>query len=424
MKKGRWEFVLPDETLGASDVVLDVVAKNHGLDRAGTTPQWIEHIAKPHEHNSNVVLSIGTFFAAPLLRWAAEPGGGFHFHGNKEEGKTSKEGKTLAAVLGQSVYGLPYYPAAGENCFGYSWGSTGNRIVQRACCETISVCRWTSLACSSTITTPPCSLPRCLVASKKGRFGQVEQVFNLLILSTGEMSFADFLPDAREGMLVRMADIPARVRVDDGDGSAFETISADMLDVAGQHFYPLTKKLHGTVGHDWLKHLVKLGPKRIEQELDGLRKVWLALPEVADTRKQASPPAISVINRFDSVAAALHMARAAGLIPWSDENIDKGILSCMGRWADGQQRRNTETNTKGDALAREISQRRKTISILHLVHLKIEGREGLVPASAKDKRKLKWGKSTATSRSALRKRASSSSQKRGKAGGKGSMPTR
>ena len=339
-------------------------------------------------------MSTGTLFAAPLLRSAAEPGGGFHFHGSKEEGKTSKEGKTLVTVLGQSVYGLPYFPAAGENTFGYSWGSTGNRIVQRAVLRNdlgLSLDELGLLSNDNDAATLTYALSGGV---EKGRFGQQEQVFNLLILSTGEMSFADFLPDAREGMLVRMADIPARVRVDDGNGSAFETISADMLDAAGQHFYPLTKKLHGSVGYDWLKHLVKLGPKQIEQELDAVRKVWLALPEVAETRKQASPPAISVINRFALVAAALHMAHAAGLIPWSDESIDKGILSCMRRWAAGQKRRDTDISIKGDELVREINQRRKTISAsidADFVHLKNEGK-GLVPVSAADKRKMKSGK--------------------------------
>ena len=164
VKKGRWGFVLPNETLGASNVVLDVITKNHGLDRAGTTAQWIEHIAKPHEHNTNVVLSIGVFFAAPLLRWAAEPGGGFHFHGHSKDGKTSKEGKTLVAVLGQSVYGLPL-----EKIVSDITGARRATVSSSApYCETISVCRSTSLAFSSIIMTLPCSLTRCLVEPKKG----------------------------------------------------------------------------------------------------------------------------------------------------------------------------------------------------------------------------------------------------------------
>jgi hypothetical protein len=71
-RKGHWVFVLPNETLGdvgeRYDVVLDAVdalPRQHGFHQAGTSEQWREHVAKPHAHNSAVVLAIGTFLAAP-----------------------------------------------------------------------------------------------------------------------------------------------------------------------------------------------------------------------------------------------------------------------------------------------------------------------------------------------------------------------
>ena len=128
----RWVFVLPDEVLGATDnmhIVLDgaIRSGSYGFHRAGTGEQWREYVATPLARHSNVVLAIGTLLAAPLLRWADEPGGGFHFYG------FSKAGKTLVAVIGQSVWGKPFIPGYDtSDTFGYDWDTTSGRLEDRA----------------------------------------------------------------------------------------------------------------------------------------------------------------------------------------------------------------------------------------------------------------------------------------------------
>ena len=375
---GHWAFVLPTETLGDAGkdaVVLDAITGNHGFDRSGTTAQWLEHVAKPHAHNSNVVLAIGTFLAAPLLRWAGEPGGGFHIFG------PSKAGKTLADAIGQSVWGLPYFPGAGADVFGFSWESTANRIGERAVLRSDVGLSLDELgvgdasAIAKTIYTLSGGLG-------KGRYGQAEQDFNILFFSTGELSLAEFLPDARQGQLVRAVDIPAIVQPE----SAFENISRDMIEVAGRHFYEATKEFHGSVGYDWLKYLVDLGPKQIKAEIKRLHKAWRALPEVMEIAAQAHPQVVSVVNRFSLIAVTLHMASAADIVPWTVADIDKGIVACMKRWV--KQRGNTDA---AGELLREVRHRRQMIAATigdRFVHLKLNGRR-LVPASAADKRKQK-----------------------------------
>ena len=128
-KKGCWVFVLPTETLGdaESSTSFSTPRPNaHGFHRSGTSEQWREQVAGPLAGNSNVVLAVGTFLAAPLLRWADEPGGGFISHG------PAKIGKTLLGAVGQSVWGKPYAPGAGADAFGFTWESTANRIGERA----------------------------------------------------------------------------------------------------------------------------------------------------------------------------------------------------------------------------------------------------------------------------------------------------
>ncbi len=370
--------MLPDQTLGDVGkvrVVLDAVTANHGFDCLGTTAQWREDIAAQHERNSNTVLAIGTFLAAPLLRWADEPGGGFHFYG------PSKIGKTLLNALGQSIWGKPYFPGAGANSFGYSWESTAVRLGERAVLRSDVGLYLDELGVGD-----PKAIAKAVYTLAgglgKGRHGEAEQDFNILFVSTGEMSLAEFLPDVREGQLVRAVDIPATVQSD----SAFETIEKNLIEDAGHHFYALTKDYHGSVGFDWLQYLVALGPKQIKVDIKRLRAAWRALPQVTEIASQAHPQVVSVINRFALVAATLHMSSAAGIVPWTIENIDKAIIACMRRWV--KQRGNIDASGE---LSREVYRRRQVIAATigdRFVRLVIKKRR-LVPATTAEKRKLK-----------------------------------
>jgi hypothetical protein len=376
-QKGIWVFVLPHETLGdvaKHNIVLDAEPAHHGFHRSGTIEQWRARVARPLTGNSSVVLAVGCFLAAPLLRWADEPGGGFHFFGH------AKVGKTLIGAVGQSVWGKPYAPGAGGDAFGFTWESTSNRIGERAVLRSDvglyldEIGIGDQKAVASTVY-------KLAGGLDKGRFGQAERDFNILFLSTGELSLAEFLLNARQGQLVRLVDIPAVVRSE----SAFETISKDEIATAGRQYYSATNDLHGTAGYDWLRHLVALGPKRIKVELKQLREAWWALPQVTEIAGRAHPQVVSVIGRFALVAATLSMASAAGIVPWSVLDINAGIIACMQRWL--QQRGNVDT---AGELVREIRRRRRMFAAItndRFIHLSIKGRR-LVPASTADQRKM------------------------------------
>jgi uncharacterized protein (DUF927 family) len=215
----------------------------------------------------------------------------------------------------------------------------------------------------------------------RGRFGQAERDFNLLFLSTGELSLAEFLPNAREGQLVRLVDIPAVVQ----SASSFETIPGDNIAAAGKQFYAATSECHGCVGYDWLRHLVAFTPAKIKAELNQHRETWWALPEVMEIANRAHPQVISVVNRFALVAAALHMAIEAGILPWLGANTDAAVIVCMERWL--KQRGNTDT---AGELLREIKRRRQMLAATigdRFIRLDVKGRR-LVPASAADETKM------------------------------------
>ena len=117
-------FVRPDEVImppgmptpRGTSYVLDATATRHGLQVEGTAAEWAAEVATPLRGNSNVALSFATFFAAPLLHFASEPGGGNHLYG------PSTIGKTMVSAAGQSIYGWPLETA--DNAFGVTWAGS------------------------------------------------------------------------------------------------------------------------------------------------------------------------------------------------------------------------------------------------------------------------------------------------------------
>jgi putative DNA primase/helicase len=375
--RGRWVFVLPDQTLGdpgKTAVVLEGGGFGYGLQRRGTSDQWRHEIAQPLAGNSNVVLAVGTFLAGPLLRWAGEPGGGFHFHG------PSKIGKTLIGAVAQSIYGRPFMLGAGADTFGFSWEVTAARLGERAVLRNDVGLYLDELGIGDqrAIATAIYQLSGGL---GKGRYRQAERDFSVLFMSTGEPALAEFLQGVRPGQLVRLVDVPATVQSD----SALETVSKREIAAAGRKYYAATSELHGAVGYDWLCHLVALTPGKISAELRRRREAWLALPAVADITDRAHPQVTSVVNRFALVTAALAMAVDAKILSWSISDIDAAVIACMQRWLN--QRGNLDL---AGELLREVERRRKLIAATvrdRFIHINVEGRR-LVPASAADQHKL------------------------------------
>ena len=172
---------------------------------------------------------------------------------------------------------------------------------------------------------------------------------SVLVLSTGEKSLAEFIGKSlQEGARKRLVDVPAEVQ----PGSAFETIPREQIHVASKRLFDAMKRQHGAVGRDWQRHLVDIGPDKIKAELHQHREAFLALPEVVTVAAKAHPQVRAVVNRFALYAAALRMAIAAGLLPWTVEEADAGIVACMGRWV--AQRGNLDTAGEIVRAARQV----------------------------------------------------------------------
>ena len=378
----HWIFVRPDEVIippgmptpRGTSYKLDATATQHGLHVAGTAAEWAEEVAAPLRGNSNIALSLGTFFAAPLLCWAGESGGGFHLCG------PSTIGKTMTAAVGQSICGWPHELA--DDAFGATWAASEAGLDALALARSdlgLSLDELT-LADRRTAEAVIYKLASGTKGARATSTGGLREVAHASVLafSTGEKSLAQFIgTDLQEGALRRFVDVPALV----GPGSAFELIGSDRIHIESKRLFANMRRLHGAVARAWQRHLVDLGPDKIKSELHRHREVFLALPEVLAVAAKAHPQVAAVVNRFSLLAAALRMAIAAGLLPWSAEEADAGIVSCMDRWM--AQRGNLDTAGEVVRAAREIERRLVASLQGRFIHIRRSGQKWM-PASETD----------------------------------------
>ena len=329
----HWIFVRPDEVVVPANMpkaqsttyVLDAIATRHGLHVEGSAAEWAAEVAVPLRGNSNVALSFATFFAAPLLPFASEPGGGNHLYG------PSTIGKTMASDAGQSIYGWPLETA--DDAFGVTWAGSEAGFDALALARTdlglpLDEITLANRRVAEQVVYKLASGVKGPRASSTGHLRETAHA-SVLVLSTGEKPLAEFIGRSlQEGARKRLVDVPAQVR----PGSAFETIPREQIHIASKHLFDAMKRQHGAVGRDWQRHLVNIGPDRIKADLREHREAFLALPEVLAVTAKAHPQVRAVINRFALYTSALRMVIAAGLLPWSVEEADTGIIACMNRW--------------------------------------------------------------------------------------------
>jgi putative DNA primase/helicase len=337
----HWIFVRPENVITPGEMprARDTnyspdVTTRHGLHVVGTAAEWAAEIAMPLQGNSNVALSFATFFAAPLLGFAGEPGGGVHLFG------VSSIGKTMISCAGQSIYGWPHETA--HDAFGVAWGGTEAGFDALALARTdlglpLDEITLANPHTAEQVVYKVASGTKGPRATSSGHLRETAHA-SVLVLSTGERSLAQFIgPSLQEGARKRLVDVPAEVQ----PGSAFEKFTRDQIHVEGKRFFDAVKRQHGAVGLAWQQHLVEIGRARIEVDLDQHRQAFLTLPEVIAVIEKAHPQVTAVVHRFALYSAALHMAIEAGLLPWSVVQADAGIVSCMSRWV--VQRGNLDT---------------------------------------------------------------------------------
>jgi hypothetical protein len=89
----------------------------------------------------------------------------------------------------------------------------------------------------------------------------------------------------------------------------------------------------------------------------------------------------AVVNRFALYAGALRMAIAAGLLPWTIEEADAGIIACMQRWV--TQRGNLDTAGEVVRAARQVERELVCGLVDRFIHIRRSGNKWM-PVSEAD----------------------------------------
>ena len=371
----HWIFVRPDEVIvpagmpkaQSTTYVLDAVATRHGLHVEGSAAEWAAEVAAPLAGNSNIAVSFATFFAAPLLRLASEPGGGNHLYGR------STIGKTMISDVGQSIYGWPHETS--DDTFGVSWGGTAAGFDALALARTdlglpLDEITLANPRTAEAVIYKVASGTKGPRATSTGRLRETAHA-SVLVLSTGEKPLIEFIGRSlQEGARKRLVDVPAEVQ----PGSTFETIPREQIHVESKRLFDAMKRQHGAVGHEWQRHLVDIGPAKIKAQLQQHREEFLALPEVVVVAERAHPQARAVIDRFASIP------RPCGWRSW--QGYCRGLLRTPMRasspaWVAGW--RSAATSTSAGEVVRAAHQiERELVANLgdHFIHIHKAGSKG------------------------------------------------
>ena len=322
-------FVLPDRAFGEADeemVLQGTMAGDRRFSPAGTLEEWQEHVARPCQGNSRLILALCAAFAAPLLVPLKVGSGGFHLRGQ------TSAGKSTALRVGASVWGRAEVGKAG---FMQNWRSTDNALENIAAMHTDVLLPLDEIkqADSRKIGESAYMLGNGQTKARSHRSGETNREgrsFQTLVFSTGEASLADLIRESKQrvygGQEARLLDIPAEAGrnlgvFEDLHGAATGQVFADQLSAASVRYY-------GVAGRAFLEQLVP----RIDDV-----KPWVR--ERMDTFKRAvlgdgnhTGDVRRVAERFALVAAAGELAIELGIHPWSPNTAAGGVAICFRAW--------------------------------------------------------------------------------------------
>jgi uncharacterized protein (DUF927 family) len=324
-------FVLPDKTYGESayeSIRWQTESQAETFYRvAGSLDDWQRQISRRCVGNSRLATSVSAGFGAPLLRLADEPGGGLHFFGR------SQRGKTTVLRAGGSVWG-----GGGINGYLRPWRTTSNGLegIAEAHCDT--------LLCLDEIGEV---VPREVSASAymlangfgKGRGrpnGSTRRIaqWTVLFLSSGEMTLADKIGEdgnkrTHAGQEVRFVDVPA----DAGKGcGVFEELhgAADGAQLAEQ-LRQATLKYYGTPIRCFLEVLIQRYGGDMQQLRDRLKKhrdqfLGRLIEGLVSSQVR------SVCSRFGLIAAGGELATEFGITLWPAGEANRAAETCYRAW--------------------------------------------------------------------------------------------
>ncbi|HEO9718318.1 TPA: DUF927 domain-containing protein [Morganella morganii subsp. morganii] len=314
-------YVLQDEVIGAgADSVILQTSSVQGKDFrvAGTSEEWREHIGRYCTGNARLAFSVSLAFASSLLRLVGVGGGGYHLKGESTDGKTTTM-KVAASVCG----GTDYW---------YTWRATGNALEGTACRRNDATLMLDEIR---EVDGREAGNIAYMLANGQGKAraktdGSVRETnrWNLLFLSTGELSLVEHAANAGErtyaGVEVRMIQIPS----DSGKFGVFEELHQFASGKAlAEYLEQAVTKYHGSPFRDWLKYLTG-NLTEVSGTAKALLKEYTARMMPEDAGNQVG----RAITRFALVAMAGEIATQAGMTGWQPGEAYTAAEKCLTAW--------------------------------------------------------------------------------------------
>ncbi|QIM25436.1 DUF927 domain-containing protein [Proteus mirabilis] len=314
-------YVLQDEVVGnGADSVILQTSSVQGKDFrvSGTSEQWREHVGKYCVGNARLAFSVSLAFASPLLRLVGVGGGGYHLKGESTDGKTTTM-KVASSVCG----GTDYW---------YTWRATGNALEGTACRRNDATLMLDEIR---EVDGREAGNIAYMLANGQGKAraktdGSVRETnrWNLLFLSTGELSLVEHASNAGErtyaGVEVRMIQIPS----DSGKYGVFEDLHHFTSGKAiAEYLEHAVTRYHGTPFRDWLKYITN-NLSDVSNTAKALLKEYTTklMPENAGNQVGRA------ITRFALVAMAGEMATRAGITGWKEGEAFISAKKCLSAW--------------------------------------------------------------------------------------------
>ena len=323
-------FVLPNETITstqtkAEEPVLFEPPTQSPYCQSGTLESWKLGVAANVAGNSRLILALCAAFAGPLLEILGQETGGFNFVG------LSSTGKTTALLVAASVWGK------GTVSGGYvqTWRGTDNGIEAQAVLHTDTLLCLDELSQASpkTVYETVYMLGNSRGKSRATRTGSARTVktWRVMLLSTGEQSLSDKLKEEgrnmKAGQAVRLLDIPADAEADMG---LFENIhNHETAAEFAERLKNETAKNYGFAGPAFVKYILSL-----KEELSSNASELMKRASKEYSSETQDGQVSRAINRFALCKIAGLLARQAGLLPLSQDDLEEGIGRCFEEWLD------------------------------------------------------------------------------------------
>ncbi|GDX04840.1 DUF927 domain-containing protein [Buttiauxella sp. A111] len=314
-------YVLQDEVIGkgAESVILQTSSvQGRDFRVMGTTEEWRQQISRYCVGNARVAFAVSLAFAAPLLRMVGVGGGGYHLKGESTDGKTTTM-KVSASVCGGTD-------------FWHTWRATGNALEGTASRRNDATLMLDEIR---EVDGREAGNIAYMLANGQGKArartdGSVRETnrWNLLFLSTGELSLVEHAANAGErtyaGVEVRMIQIPS----DSGKYGVFEELHGFSGGKAlSEHLEQAVTQQHGAPFRDWLHHLTQ-DLTGITGEAKAMLKDFTRRMTPADAGNQVG----RAVTRFALVAMAGELATRAGITGWKEGEAFQAAQRCLAAW--------------------------------------------------------------------------------------------